>query len=53
MNTYVYFYKSDSTKEPIGRVIAYTINEAVQKIVVIKKLSEESIEKLLVIKKLD
>ena len=53
MYTYIYFYKNDSLREPIGRVKANTLQEAKQYITVIKKLSEDLIEKILVIQKLD
>ena len=38
MFEYVYSYKSDSTNEPIGKVIAITYEDAVDKISEIKKL---------------
>jgi hypothetical protein len=53
MYTYIYFYKSDSSKEPIGRVKADTLELALQQITVIKKLNKELIENILVIQKLD
>jgi len=51
MNTYTYSYKTDSTKEIIGRVYALDLFEAQIKIAMIKKLSIESITKLFEIKK--
>lgn len=47
--TYIYYYKSDSSCEPIGRVNAEDIEEAAERIAVIKQLSRESIDNLFVI----
>ncbi len=46
MNTYTYSYKSDSSKEIIGRVNALDSFEAQIKVAVIKKLSIESVKQL-------
>jgi hypothetical protein len=53
MDTYVYYYKSDSLCEPIGRVMATSLYEALNYITQIKQLSEESVINLFEIKKLD
>jgi hypothetical protein len=53
MNTYVYYYKIDSSCEPIGRVMATSLYEALNYIMQIKQLSEESVTDLFEIKKLD
>lgn len=47
--TYIYYYKHDSNCEPIGRVNADDIDDAIEQISVIKQLSIESIESLFVI----
>ena len=36
--TYVYFFKSDTTQEVIGSVVASNINDAREKISIIKQL---------------
>ena len=53
MNTYVYYYKVDSSCEPIGRVMATSLYEALHYIMRMKQLSEESVTALFEIKKLD
>lgn len=53
MNTYVYYYKVDSSCEPIGRVMATSLYEALNYIMQTKQLSEESVTALFEIKKLD
>lgn len=53
MSTYVYYYKVDSSCEPIGRVMATSLYEALNYIMQIKQLSEESVTALFEIKKLD
>jgi hypothetical protein len=53
MNTYVYYYKVDSSCEPIGRVMATSLYEALNYVMQIKQLSEESVTDLFEIKKLD
>jgi hypothetical protein len=53
MNTYVYYYKVDSSCEPIGRVMATSLYEALNYVMQIKQLSEESATDLFEIKKLD
>lgn len=47
---YVYFFKSDTTQEVIGSVIASDINDAREKICIIKQLPLEEIDQLFVIK---
>jgi hypothetical protein len=53
MNTYVYYYKADPSCEPIGRVMATSLYEALNYIMQIKQLSEGSVTDLFEIKKLD
>jgi hypothetical protein len=53
MNTYVYYYKIDSSCEPIGRVMATSLYEALNYIMQMKQLSERSVTALFEIKKLD
>jgi hypothetical protein len=53
MSTYVYYYKVDSSCEPIGRVMATSLYEALNYIAQAKQLTEESVNNLFVIKKLD
>jgi len=52
MKTYVYFYKSDSTNEIIGRVMATSLYEAREFIKQVKQLSIEDVDKLFEIKEL-
>jgi hypothetical protein len=47
---YVYFFKLDSKQEIIGNVIASTIDEAREKIAIIKQLPMDEIDRLFVIK---
>ena len=48
--TYVYFFKTDKTQEIIGSVMAYNIEDAREKICIIKQLPAEEIDRLFVIK---
>jgi hypothetical protein len=48
--TYVYFFKLDLNQEAIGNVMASSINEAREKIAVIKQLPIDDIDRLFVIK---
>jgi len=48
--TYVYYFKTDSTREPIGSVTAHNVVEAQEKICIIKQLPKQEIEHLFVIK---
>ena len=50
---YVFYYKTDSEREPIGRVMATSLDEAREMISEIKALSEDIIDELLVIKRLE
>jgi hypothetical protein len=52
MKTYVYFYKSDSTNEIIGRVMATSLDEAREFIKQVKQLSIEDVDNLFEIKEL-
>jgi hypothetical protein len=51
METYIYYYKSDSKREPIGRVKATSLHEAREFIMKIKQLSEELVTELFEIKR--
>ena len=46
---YIYYYKHDSSKEPIGRVNADDVEDAIEQIAVIKQLSKQSIDNLFVV----
>ena len=50
--TYVYYYRSDSSCEPIGRVNAIDLDNAIEQISIIKHLSPDLIEKLFVIQRI-
>jgi hypothetical protein len=50
---YVFYYKTDSDREPIGRVMATSLDEAREMISEVKALSEDLIDKLFIIKKLE
>lgn len=50
MSTYVYYYKADSSCEPIGRVQAMDLYEARELIKQKKQLSSEDIENIFEIK---
>ena len=50
MKTYVYYFKTDSTCEPIGRVKAMDLYEAREIIKQRKQLSREAIDELFEIK---
>lgn len=52
MKTYVYYYKSDSTNEIIGRVMATSLDEAREFIKQVKQLSIQDIDNLFEIKEL-
>lgn len=49
--TYIYYYKTDSSCEPIGRVNADDVDDATEQIAVIKQLSRDAIELLFVIER--
>jgi hypothetical protein len=51
MDTYTYAYKIDSKQEPIGRVIATSLQEAREQISQIKRLSVNDVDALFLIKK--
>ena len=53
MNVYTYHYISDTKCEPIGRVRAMSLHNALEQIASIKKLSTNDILELFVITKLD
>jgi hypothetical protein len=48
--TWVYFFKNDSTQEIIGSTKATGIEDAREKIALIKRLSADEIDRLFVIK---
>ena len=50
---YIFHYKSDTKCEPIGRVMATSLDEAREMISEIKALSEDIIDELIVIKRLE
>ena len=50
---YVFYFKNDSKREPIGRVQAKSLDEARDLISEMKALSEKLVDDLFVIKKLD
>lgn len=50
---FIYYYQADSTKEPIGRVQASSMDEAREQIALIKQLDASLIDNLFVIKSLD
>ena len=50
---YVIYYKTDSEREPIGRVMATSLDEAREMISEMKSLSEDLIDELFVIKRLN
>jgi hypothetical protein len=51
-NVYIYYYKSDSNCEPIGRVMATSLDEARELISEKKGLEMKLISELFVIKRL-
>ncbi len=55
MNTswYIYFYKSDSSCEPIGRIKADSIEIAKQYIAEIKRLSLDKVNELFVVESIN
>ena len=52
MKTYVYYYKSDSTNEIIGRVMTTSLDEAREFIKQVKQLSIQDLDNLFEIKEL-
>jgi hypothetical protein len=52
MKTYVYYYKSDSSKEVIGRINANDLNEAQETLAVIKRLNLDAVVNLFEIKQI-
>jgi hypothetical protein len=50
---YIFHYKSDIKCEPIGRVMATSLDEAREMISEMKALSEDLIDELFVIKRLN
>lgn len=47
---YVYFFKQDSSQEIIGSVKADNLDDALEKIAIIKQLPADEIDRLFVIK---
>jgi hypothetical protein len=50
MKTYVYYYKSDSSNEVIGRISANDLNEAQETLATIKRLNLDAVVNLFEIK---
>ena len=50
MKTYIFYYHTDSKCEPIGRVMATSLDEAREFIMQIKQLTEQAVNELFVIK---
>jgi hypothetical protein len=50
MKTYVYYYKSDSSNEVIGRINANDLNEAQETLATIKRLNLDAVVNLFEIK---
>ena len=50
MKTYVYYYKSDSSKEVVGRIDANDLNEAHVTLMEIKRLPYDAVVSLFEIK---
>ena len=50
MRTYIYYFKSDNSCEPIGRVMATSLDEARDMIIEIKRLPYDAIMSLFEIK---
>lgn len=51
MKTYIFYYRQDSKCEPIGRVMATSLDEARECVMQIKQLSASDVDELFVIKK--
>ena len=47
---YVYFYRSDSSSEPIGRIQATSLDEARIHIAAIKRLNIEEFDRIFIVK---
>lgn len=52
MDTYVYFFRNDSSNEPIGRVQATGLLDARRKVSLVKRLDIDLVDNLYIIKKL-
>ena len=52
MNTYIYYIKDDTNKEPIGRVTATSLQTAREQIANIKKISEHDVVELFAIQQI-
>lgn len=53
MNIYIYYYLSDTNREPIGRVRATSLHNALEQIASIKKLSANDILEIYAIQKIN
>lgn len=51
--TFIYYYRADSTKEAIGRVMATSLDTARKQIALIKQLDINLIDDLFVIERLN
>lgn len=49
MKTYIFYYRQDSKCEPIGRVMATSLDEAREYVMQIKQLTEQAVNELFVI----
>jgi hypothetical protein len=52
MKTYVYYYKSDSSQEVVGRISANDLNEAQKTLAIIKRLNLDAVVNLFEIKQI-
>ena len=52
MNTYIYYIKDDTNKEPIGRVTATSLQTAREQIADKKKISEQDVDTLFAIQQI-
>jgi hypothetical protein len=52
MKTYVYYYKSDSSQEVVGRIGANDLNEAQKTLAIIKRLNLDAVVNLFEIKQI-
>ena len=50
---YIYYYKTDSSCEPIGRVSANDIEDAIDQITIIKHLSRDLIAELFIVERVN
>lgn len=53
MSTYIYYHLSDTAREPIGRIRAISLHNALEQIVSIKRLPMNAILEIFGIQKID